>query len=82
MKNQVLEIKFILKNNNKNIFQSDDVTGKFCQTLIDKVRLILNSIFQKTEEEETLPTFLYEATSIPIPNQKQTVRETTDQHPS
>ena len=45
----------------------DGFTGKFYQAHKEKLKPIILKLFQKTEEEGTLPKTFYEATITPIP---------------
>ena len=65
------EIETVIKNFPK--YKSpgpDDFTGEFYQIFREEIIPIIPKIFQKTEEERTLPNYFYKATItlIPEPN--------------
>ena len=72
------EIEAVTKNLPKNKSPGPEgFTGEFYQTFREELRPILLKLFQKTEEERTLPNSFYKATITPIlkPDKDNTKKE-------
>ena len=72
------EIEAVIKHLPKNKSPGPEgFTGEFYQTFREELRPILLKLFQKTEEERTLPNSFYKATITPIlkPDKDNTKKE-------
>ena len=72
------ETESVIKNLPKNKSPGPEgFTGEFYQTFREELRPILLKLFQKTEEERTLPNSFYKATITPIlkPDKDNTKKE-------
>ena len=72
------EIEAVIKNLPKNKSPGPDgFTGEFYQAFREELMLIFLKLFQKIEEDETLPNSFYEATItlIPKPDKDNTKKE-------
>ena len=77
------EIEAMIKNlPESNSPGPDGFTGEFYQTFREKLMPILLKLFQKVEEEGTLPNSFYEATIILLPksDEDNTKKKTTCQY--
>ena len=69
------EIEYIIKALISESLGPDGLRGEFYQTYKEDMVPILLKLFQKVEEEGTLPKTFYEATLTPIQNQRHSQNE-------